>query len=155
SLAAGTYFYRIIPIDANGLQGPLSPISTSCTSNGSQACVVSFAPVPGQVATTLCRGPATNNITCASIAGNGAQFTGSSVTDNLASFNFNNSLPTVANGSSVVLGSAGLSATTLKVVGGGASSTVAGTFTANRAQSLPDVSGVVEVSSYVNSAFDN
>jgi len=154
TLAAGTYFYRLIPIDVNGLQGPVSPVSASCTSNGSQACVLSFTAVAGQISTTLCRGPSVGNTPCAP-NGSAFQFTGTTFTDNLPSFNFANSVPTVANGSSVVLGATGLSSTTLKIVGGGAASTLTGTFTANRSQSLPDVSGVVEVTGYFNSAYDN
>jgi hypothetical protein len=154
TLASGTYFYRIIPVDVNGLQGPVSQVSASCTSNGSQSCIVSFTPVAGQVSTTLCRGPAVNNTPCA-VTGSAFQVSGTTFVDNLASFNFSGSLPTIANGSSVVLGAGGLSTSSLKVVGSGASSTLTGAFTANRAQSLPDISGVVEVSSYLNSAFDN
>jgi hypothetical protein len=154
TLAAGTYFYRIVPIDVNGLQGPVSPVSASCTSNGSQACVISFTPVAGQISTTLCRGPAVNNTPCSPL-GPAFQFSGSTFTDNLSSGNFSASVPQVANGSAVVLGSNGLSATTLKIVGGGAASALSGTFTANRAQSLPDNSGVVPVTGYLNSAYDN
>ena len=154
TLAAGTYFYRIIPIDVNGLQGPLSPVTAGCTSNGSQACVISFTPVAGQVSTSLCRGIIANNLVCAAI-GSAFQFSGSSFTDNLSSGNFSASVPQVANGSAAVLGAAGLSATTYKVVGGGAAATINGTFTASRAQTLPDISGVVPVTGYVNSGYDN
>ena len=154
TLAAGTYFYRIIPYDVNGLQGPVSPVTASCTSSGSQACVVSFTPVAGQVSTSLCRGVTSNNLACASV-GPAFQFSGSSFTDNLASGNFSASVPQVANGSATVLGAGGLSATNYRVIGGGAAATINGTFTVNRTQTLPDNSGVVPVSGYVNSAYDN
>ncbi|HXL23027.1 MAG TPA: hypothetical protein VOA78_11215 [Candidatus Dormibacteraeota bacterium] len=154
TLAAGTYFYRIIPNDVNNQQGPVSQVTASCTSNGSQACVISFTPVAGQVSTTLCRGITANNLACSSI-GTAFQFSGSSFTDNLATGNFSASVPGLANGSATVLGSFGLSATTYKFVGGGAASTVSGAFTGNRTQSLPDVSGVIPVTGYINAAYDN
>jgi hypothetical protein len=53
------------------------------------------------------------------------------------------------------LTSTGISAPQLKIVGTGFVDTVSGAFTANRAHTLPDVSGVVEVSSYLNSSYDN
>jgi len=154
TLAAGTYFYRILPNDVNGLNGPASPVTASCTSNGSQACVISFTPVAGQVSTTLCRGLTANNTPCA-VVGTAFRFSGSSFTDNLASGNFSGSLPSGGSGSATVLGSGGLSATAYRVVGGGASASLGGTFTTTRTQTLPDVSGVVAVSGYANSAYDN
>ncbi len=52
------------------------------------------------------------------------------------------------------LGSNGLQAQQL-VLTGTFKDTLSGTFTANRAQTLPDVTGIVPVTSYINSAYDN
>lgn len=52
-------------------------------------------------------------------------------------------------------GAAGVSAPTINVTGGGFNNAISGTFTANRAQTLPDVSGYIPVTSYINSAYDN
>ena len=154
SLASGTYYYKIIANDANGNTSLASAVSAACTSNGSQACVVSWTLVPGQASTTLCRGPAPNSIACITI-GPGFQTIGTSFTDNLAAFNFSGSQPSVTTGGSAILGSGGLATSTLKFVNGGNVAALSGSFSNPRAQTLPDVSGIVPVSSYLNSSYDN
>jgi hypothetical protein len=154
TLASGTYFYRIVPTDANGLQGSPSNVSASCSSNGSQACVLTWTAVPGQASTTICRGLAANSIACASV-GAAFQVPGAAFTDNLAQFNFSASLPAGSVGGSSVLGPNGVATPTLKMVGGGNVATMSGSFTASRTHTLPDNSGYVPVTSYLNSAYDN
>jgi hypothetical protein len=53
------------------------------------------------------------------------------------------------------MGPNGIQTNGLKLSGGGFATTVAGNFTGSRTQTLPDNSGIVPVTSYLNSAYDN
>jgi hypothetical protein len=57
--------------------------------------------------------------------------------------------------SAVSLASSGMATSSLILTGGGFKSTTTGTFTANRTQTRPDVTGYIPVTSYLNSAYDN
>jgi hypothetical protein len=152
--AAGTYFYRILAYDVNGNSTVASPISTSITVNGSQGVLVSWTPVPGQVFTTICRGTSASNVLCATTS-NPFEVSGSSFLDTFAGFFYTGSLPQQTTAAGAALGANGLSASTLTLPGGGSKDVLSGSFSASRAQTLPDVSGVVPVTGYVNSAYDN
>ncbi len=62
---------------------------------------------------------------------------------------------TTGNALTVGVSSAGFETPSFFLTGGGFKSTTTGTFTANRAQTLPDVTGYIPVTSYLNSAYDN
>lgn len=161
SLAAGTYYYRIMAIDANGNTTGASPATvTPCTTSGANlSCRVSWTALPGQVGTRLCRGPAPNNTACASDPRNsGASYNvrGTSMTDTGVGDSFTASTSNVNMASSAVIGPEGVAAQAVKITGGGFASTLMlQGFSANRAQTLPDVNGIVPVTSYLNSAYDN
>jgi hypothetical protein len=150
---AGTYFYRILANDANGNSTGASPVSSGITVNGSQGVLLSWTLVPGQVSTTICRGLSAMNIACVSVA-SGFQVSGTSYLDGPAIFP-NASLPQISTAAATSIGSRGLTGTSIIIPGGGSKVTLTGSFSASRAQSLPDVSGVVPVTGYVNSAYDN
>jgi hypothetical protein len=160
SLVAGTYYYRIIAIDANGNTTGASPATiTPCTtSRPNLSCRVSWTALPGQVGTRLCRGLAANNTPCASDPWNSpASYSvrGTSVTDTGVGDSFTASSPNANMASSAVLGPEGVAAQSVKITGGGFVSTLTlNSFSANRAQTLPDVNGIVPVTSYLNSAYD-
>jgi len=60
-----------------------------------------------------------------------------------------------ATGFAAGAGSAGIEGPQISLTGGGFKNTISGAFTANRTATVPDVTGIVPVSSYVNSAYDN
>jgi hypothetical protein len=151
--AAGTYFYRILANDANGNSTGASPVSSGITVNGSQGVLLTWTLVPGQVSTTICRGLSAVNIACVSV-GSGYQVSGTSYLDGPAIFP-NASLPQISTAAAASIGSNGLTGSSIIIPGGGSKATLTGSFSAARAQSLPDVSGVVPVTGYVNSAYDN
>ena len=161
SLAAGTYYYRILAIDANGNTTGASPATaTPCTtSRPNLSCRVSWTALPGQVGTRLCRGPDANNTPCASDPGNSPasyDVHGTSIIDTGVGDSFTASGPTANRASSAAIGPAGVTAQSVKITGGGFASTLTlDGFSANRAQTLPDVNGIVPVTSYLNSAYDN
>jgi hypothetical protein len=154
TLASGTYFYQIQPVDANGTLGTPSPISSSCASNGSQACVVTWAPVAGQTGAYVCRGSNPGSMACDQALSDGMPIPGASFTDNLASFHYSASVFS-GNGGSSVLGASGVATNALVLTGGGFKSAISGSFTAVRTQTLPDNTGIIPVTSYLNSAYDN
>lgn len=150
---AGTYFYRILANDANGNSTGASPVSPGITVDGSQGVLISWTLVPGQVSTTICRGLSAVNIACVSV-GSGFQVSGTSYLDGPAIFP-NASLPQISTAAAASIGSRGLTGSSIIIPGGGSKATLTGSFSTSRAQSLPDVSGVVPVTGYVNSAYDN
>jgi len=155
--SANTYYYSVVAIDVNGTGSPVSQNSAPITVNGSQGVLVTLpAYVIGQVATTICRSTSVAYATgvCAT-PGAGYQITGTTFLDNGAFFP-SVSANTYGGGGATILGAAGLSSSTLVVPGStGAKDSISGTYTANRVQLLPDVSGTIVASSYLNSAFDN
>jgi hypothetical protein len=151
--SAATYYYRILANDAAGNTTVASPLSSPITVNGSQGVLLSWTLVPGQVSTTICRGAAANSVLCNSV-GSGFQVSGTSYLDVGGIFP-NNSLPQITTAAAASLGTSGLSASTLTIPGGGSKTAISGSFTASRTQTLPDVSGVLPVTGYLNSAYDN
>ena len=161
SLTPGTYYYRIMAIDANGNTTEASPATVKpCTTSGANlSCLVSWAALPGQLGTRLCRGPAASNTACASDQRNSPDsydVRGTTMTDTGVRNSFTASSPNVNMASSAVIGPVGIAAQSVKITGGGFASTLTlDGFSANRAQTLPDVNGVVPVTGYLNSAYDN
>ncbi len=64
-------------------------------------------------------------------------------------------MPSSSPANSSSLSSAGLATTQVTLTNSGFSDTISGTISANRAQTLPDVSGYIPITGYVNSAYDN
>jgi hypothetical protein len=151
--SAGTYYYRILANDVNNNPSFASPVAGPITVNGSQGVLLTWTPIPGQVTTTICRGQNAINIACNSV-GSGYQVQGTSYLDGPPLFP-NNTLPQSSLAAASSMGSNGLSASALTFPGGGFKDSVSGTFTANRTQVLPDASGTLIASSYINTAYDN
>jgi len=151
--SAGTYYYRVLANDTNGNTTVASPASSGITVNGSQGVLITVVPVPGQVSFTICRGTSPNAMACVATGG-GFQVSGTTYLDGPTIFP-NNSLPAISTAAASSIGANGLSASTLTIPGGGAKTSISGSFSANRTQFFPDVSGVVPVTGYVNSAYDN
>ena len=150
-VAAGTYFYAIVADDLVGHNSVVSP-PTSATTDGTQTITVSWVPVGGQVFTSRGRGVSTNTIVFADIIGTGVA--GTSYAD-LASTSYSVSGPSSSSANSSSFSSAGLATTQITLTNSGFADTISGTISANRTQSLPDVTGFIPVTSYVNSGYDN
>ena len=141
----GTNNYQMTVFDALGREGPLGPIFAVTTTTGNQTvtCTPPAAPV-GAVQWRLYRGAFT-------VHGTGAVPFTQTVVD---TFGFVDSAWAGSVAYSAGLASAGIGGQQL-ILAGGFKNTISGTFTANRAMTLPDVNGIVPVSSYQNSAYDN
>jgi len=156
---AGTYTYKVIAIDVFGGISGISAASASQAVNGSQGILVSVTLVPGQVFSRLCRSNG-GGYACGA-TGASFKFAGTTLLDN-GGLDFSASPPSSSTGFSTGIASSGLATQSLNVTGGGFTSTANGTFTANRAITLPDASllfpntnGTVPTSGYQNSAYDN
>jgi len=79
---------------------------------------------------------------------------GTSYTD-LGSLFYSASLPQTSPANSSSLGFSGLATTQITLTSNGFTDTIGGTLSASRTQTLPDVTGYIPVTSYVNSAYDN
>src|SRR5216684_2983467 len=150
-VAAGTYFYLIVANDLTGHNSIASP-ATSATTDGTQTITVSWVPVGGQVITSRGRGLTANNILMTDSLGTGVG--GTSCTD-LGSLIYSASLPQTSSANSSSFSSAGLATTQLTLTNSGFSDSIGGTLSANRTQTMPDVTGYIPVTSYLNSAYDN
>jgi len=150
-VAAGTYVYAIVANDINGHNSILSP-GTSATTDGTQTITVSWVPVDGQVTTNPYRGATLITAIGSYVIGTG--LAGTSYVDS-SSIAYSVSQPNSANASASSLGPLGLSAPKITLTNGNFADTISGTLTANRTQTVPDVTGYIPVSSYINSAYDN
>jgi hypothetical protein len=150
-VAAGTYFYAIMGVDTNGRNSSQSLASSSVTTDGTQTITVNWVPVGGQVITSRGRGTSASNILYTDAMGTGVP--GTSYSDLGSLFYSATAIPPTANSSS--LSTLGLSTPQVTLTAGGFTDAISGTFTANRMQTVPDVTGYVPVTSYINSAYDN
>jgi hypothetical protein len=154
---ANTYYYSVVAIDVNGRGSPVSQNSPPITVNGSQGVLVTLPSyVVGQVATTICRSTTVGYASGVCGTPNaGYQITGTTFLDN-GSFFPSVSANSYGGAGASILGGAGLSSSTWVMPGSaGSKASLSGLFSANRMQLLPDVSGTIVASSYINSAFDN
>ena len=154
-VASGTYYYGIVANDVTGKNSLESPCSSPVTVDGTQTVTVSWAPIQGQYATQRYRGSACNNTLSVDVLGTGVN--GTSYTD-LGSFFYVASGPISNPGNAVGMNSSGLSSNQITLVSGGFADSVTpptSGFTSNRTQSIPDVTGYIPVTSYVNSGYDN
>jgi hypothetical protein len=158
SIPVGTYYYSILAIDTQGRTTTLSPPTTTpcTTTSGNQSCVVSWTLVPGQVGTRICRGASPLGVLCDDAAGLAAfNVAGTSFTDTNVSVSYTVSSPLGSTAASASLSSVSIVGPQVQLTNSGFTDTIGGTFTATRTQTLPDTSGIVPVTSYLNSAYDN
>jgi hypothetical protein len=149
-VSAGTYVYAITALDVAGNDSPLS-LGTSATTDGTQTITVSWAPINGQVTTRRFRGPSIANVT--STDSPGAGIGGTSYVDTGTTFYSSSTF--LPGGAVSSIGPQGVAGQQLTLTNGNFKNVISGALTANRTQTLPDVSGYVPVTSYVNSAYDN
>jgi hypothetical protein len=150
---AGTYYYAIVGNDASGRNSIPSANSAAAVTDGTQTITVSWVPVAGQVTTSRLRGTnATSPGTSADTIGTGVG--GTSYADSSLIF-YTVSAPSFGSANSASLSSIGVAASGITYVNSGFADTINGTLSANRAQTIPDVTGYIPVTSYVNSGYDN
>lgn len=158
SIPVGTYYYAILAIDTQGRTTTISQATTTpcTTTSGNQSCVVNWTLVPGQVGARICRGTTAIATLCDDASGLAAfNVPGSSFTDTNASVSYTVSPPLSSTATSASLSSTSIVGPQLQLTSGGFLDTISGTFTGTRTQTLPDNSGIVPVTGYLNSAYDN
>ena len=148
---AGTYVYAIVANDIYSRPSVLSP-TTSATTDGTQTITVSWVPVDGQVTTNPYRGATALTLGGLFVSGTGTA--GTSYVDS-SSFFYTVSPPNSSSATASAVGSLGLNGPQLTLTNGNFKDVLSGTLTANRTQTLPDVTGYIPVTSYVNSGYDN
>src|SRR6267154_629480 len=124
---------------------------TLATTDGTQTITVSWTPIIGQVTTRRFRGPTISNLN--SVDGPGAGIGGTSYID--SSGNFYTNTVFQAGGAASSIGPQGLASQQVTLTNGNFKDVISGTLTANRSQTLPDVTGYIPVTGYVNSGYDN
>ena len=158
AIPPGTYYYAILAIDTQGRTTTTSQVTaTPCTTtSGNQTCVVSWTLVPGQVGARICRGTSPLGALCDDGSGLAAfNVPGSSFTDTNSGDSFTVSPPLSSTAAAAGISSTSIVGPQVQLTNGGFMDTLGGAFTATRTQTLPDVSGIVPVTSYLNSAYDN
>jgi hypothetical protein len=153
SVPLGGHTYTITAVDANGNQTTVSSAASITTTTGNQTVTITPPTLPaGAVGYEVYRDLAKvfyGGASCAAFTAGSAPFV-----DSTASI-CGNSGPQSNTAGTTTLTQTGISAPQLKLVGGGFVDTVSGSFTANRTHTLPDVGGIVPVTSYLNSSYDN
>ena len=153
-VAAGTYVYAITALDIYGNSSLLSP-GTAATTDGTQTITVSWTPVAGQAITNPFRGSTlANALGLFNNGPGGSGFGGTSYVDTGSNF-YTNSGFNQGIGASASLGSQGLAGQQLTITSGGFKDVISSTLTTNRTKTLPDVTGYIPVTSYVNSSYEN
>lgn len=138
--AANTYTYCSAAVDTGNRTSSVGPCSSPITVNGSQGVLVTYGtPSPGQVATTVCR--ATGGAPVCATVGAGFQVTGTTFLDNGAFFPNQSANQVNTGAASTVINTNGSATFAQKIVANNFATTITGTSTAARAQSLADVSG--------------
>jgi len=150
SVPVGTISYAITAVDANGNQTIVGPARSAVTTSGNQTVTVTPPALPtGAVGWVPYRQGAMVNIPgCSYIVGN-APFV------DTFGFGCGASVPQSSQASSSSLSSNGLLSYQLKLANNFTNTVLPAPLTANRTQILPDVTGMVPVTSYLNSAYDN
>ena len=152
AVPVGVHNYQITAIDANGNTTLPSVAASVTTTSGNQTVSITPTLPPGAIGYVPYRDGAKVNY-----GGSGCStFTPASTpfVDALGSV-CGNALPTLGTAGVSSLTSAGLAAPQVQVVGGGYADTLTGNFTAPRAQQFADVSGIIPVTGYLNTAYDN
>jgi hypothetical protein len=160
SLAVGSYTFKIVPVWANGAMGNSSLASTSCsTTSGNQTITVNWVADAGNPkGYDLYTNNRLEGLNGSGNCSTNPQYTGTSVVLT-SDFNCGGSAspPSVPAGGPTMMmpGTQGMATPQIIIGGGGVLGPPSAGFTATRTQTLPDVTGYVPVTSYVNSAYDN
>ena len=152
SVPIGPHTYSITAVDVNGKETTLGPTISATASSGNQTITVTPPVLPvGAIGYRPYRDGLLANVTPCS-----TQFVaGTTAYVDTNSSACNNQPPAVNAGVTSSLNSNGISTYQLKMANNYPVTVAPGTLTTNRTHTLPDVSGIVPVSSYQNSMYDN
>jgi len=152
SIPVGVHTYSITAVDVNGKETTLGAPISATTTTGNQTVTLTPGTLPaGAVGYRPYRDNVLDSVTpCSTAFITGA----TSYVDTFAS-ECNNNPPTTNAAVTSSLNSNGITTYQLKMANNFTDVVAPGPLTANRAQTLPDVTGIVPVSSYQNSAYDN
>ncbi|HLZ50814.1 MAG TPA: hypothetical protein VKP61_08695 [Candidatus Acidoferrum sp.] len=152
SVPVGVHTYSITAVDVNGRETTIGPTVSATTTSGNQTVTLTPPALPtGAVGYRPYRDGFLTIITPCSTAYVG----GVTPYVDTSSLNCNNSPPTTNSAISSSLNSNGISTYQLKMANNFTDVLAPAPLTASRTQTLPDVSGFVPVTSYLNSAYDN
>jgi len=151
----GAHNYQIAAIDTFGGSTMLGPAASITATSGSQTVTVTPPALPaGAMGWRAYRDGATANFPGCTFTPQGVLASTAPFVDTFG-FTCNNNIPTTNTAGSTVLGSLGLAIPQINMVGGGFTNVLSGSFTANRSANFPDVTGIIPVTSYQNSSYDN
>ena len=156
AVPTSTTAYAISGVDIDGNETLLSPNVIVVVTGGNQTVTVTPPTLPtGTIGYFAYRG-VPGNLVRAAIPGSCVSPIppGTNFVDTFG-FVCGSSPPAAANAGLARISSAGLTGQAIRLTGGAAANTLSGTFTAARTATMPDNSGVVPVTGYVNSAYDN
>lgn len=155
TIPVGTVSYSLVGVDVNGALTTMGPAATVMTTPGNQTVTVTPPTLPsGTVGYLVYRSVGSIGFfragtpSCLPLAPN------VSFVDSF-SFGCGNSPPYNNTAAISYLGVNGLSAPQLRMVNKFTTTVAPATLTGNRTQTLPDATGYIPVTSYVNSAYDN
>jgi len=160
SFPVGTFAFKIVPVWAGGALGNPSPASASCTtSSGNQTVTINWtADVGNPKGYDLYTNNRLEGQNGTGNCSTNPQYTGTSVvlTSDLNCGNSNAPPSIPAGGPTMMMpGAQGMATPSINIGGGGVIAPSSAGFAATRTQTLPDVTGYIPVTSYVNSAYDN
>jgi hypothetical protein len=156
SVPIGTITYQILWVDVDGNFSSAGGTVSAVTTTGNQTVTITPpAAPPGAIGYVPYRNGSKANIqsygSCASIIPLNQSFV------DTFSFICGPSIPTFTTAGSAIVGPNGLSGQQLRLTNNGyiASTTFPAALSANRTLSIPDLTGYVPVTGYLNSAYDN
>jgi hypothetical protein len=151
SVPVGTHTYAITAVDVNGRETTIGSAVSVNVSSGSQTVTVTPPALPaGAVGYRPYRdGSLALIVPCSGFIAGAVTYV------DTASFTCSVNPPSSNTTAAAGVSSGGIAAYQIKMGNTYADTVAPGTLSANRSQTLPDASGVVPVSSYVNSAYDN
>jgi len=151
----GTILYSAAAVDSNGNQTLVGPTKTAVTTTGNQTVTITPPTLPpGAVGWVPYRGSSGAGATVANIPGC-TFISGSAPFTDIYGFTCGLTVPTANLAGSSILSTSGLASYQLRLTNSFTDTVLPLPLSANRTQTLPDVNGVVPVSSYQNSAYDN
>jgi hypothetical protein len=151
----GAILYSVAAVDSNGNQTMVGPARTAVTSTGNQTVTVTPPTLPvGSIGWVPYRGSGGGGATMANIPGC-TFISGTAPFADIFGFTCGLTVPTGTVAGSSSLSTNGVASYQLKLANGFVNTILPVPLTANRTQMLPDVTGIVPVSSYQNSAYDN
>lgn len=151
SVPLGAHTYAITAIDANGKETSIGPSISATATSGNQTITLTIPALPaGSIGYRPYRDSLLATITpCSGFISGAAPFV-----DTFPS-GCNNNPPTVNTAVTAALNSSGVTTYQLRMANNFTDVISPAPLTAGRTQTLPDATGIIPVSSYLNSAYDN